>query len=539
MANAQTNRRPTPLRLAILLIAIGIAAPPVVIALATAGLPVIGAIITAAIIFAVTIPFVIAELPTSLAPGIRSRLLFTLWFLLGAVVVIQMGRHSIFMYDVEQSEYAFAEPLRPVDAEGFDRVFYTTHNCYTCYIIGAHLASEHADNVYARNQYRDAEVKTDIHHEIGDALTIDTYQYPPPFLLLPKLMLTLGDFYESRAYWHALNVGAICVAVVLTAAWIGGRSFGFAWFALPIILVAPVTVGALQIGNVHLLIICISVLAMLAFDHGRPWIGGMLLGFAVLSKLFPGLLLAYLVVTRRWRPVLWTCVSMVFFVGLTLLVFGSQPFTAFFEHQLPRLASGDAFDFSRTMLRPMTVNLSIIGVAFKLAHLGLLGERDPLAHSKTIALAYAGLLLLMLLAIGISDLRRRRTTTRAAATTQANHNAKALHHRRREVITWLAILVLAELRSPFLPWGYANLPILWLLTLLIATLPDFIATRPIRHILQPALLILTAAFTLNIPLFTGPPTEAFDMIYMLCALALILIIAISIALARCRSLRSS
>lgn len=535
------NRRLTALRLAILTIAIGISGPPVVIVLATAGLPMIGAIITAAIIFAITIPLVIRELPDSLERGIRPRLLFTLWFLLCSLVVYQMGKHSIFMYDVNQSEYAFKESLRPVEAEGFERIFYATHNCYTCYIIGAHLASERAENVYARNQYRDAEIKTDIHHEIGDALTVDTYQYPPPFLLLPKLMLTLGDFYESRAYWHALNVGVICLAVVLTAAWIGGRSFGFAWFALPIILVAPVTIGALQIGNVHLLIICISVLAMLAFDHGRPWIGGMLLGFAVLSKLFPGLLLGYLVVTRRWRPAMWTCLSMFFFVGLTVLVFGPQPFHAFFDHQLPRLASGDAFGFSRKMLRPMTVNLSMIGVAFKLDHLGWLGEKDPLVVSKTISMAYTALLAFLLAAIGFSKWRRQRKERSRFSDMQPtiDQAAKLLAHRRREVITWLAILILAELRSPFLPWGYANLPILWLLTLLIAALPSFITRRSLRYVLQPALLILTTAFTLNIPLFAGPPTEAFDMIFAICALVIVLTMCILIVITCAKSYGAS
>jgi hypothetical protein len=41
-------------------------------------------------------------------------------------------------------------------------------------------------------------------------------------------------------------------------------------------------------------------------------------------------------------------------------------------------------------------------------------------------------------------------------------------------VLWLALLVLATLRSPFLPQGYAGFPALWLLTLVVATGP---ATR--------------------------------------------------------------
>jgi hypothetical protein len=36
-------------------------------------------------------------------------------------------------------------------------------------------------------------------------------------------------------------------------------------------------------------------------------------------------------------------------------------------------------------------------------------------------------------------------------------------------LVWLAILILATLRSPFLPMGYGAVPAVWLLTLLAAT----------------------------------------------------------------------
>ena len=40
----------------------------------------------------------------------------------------------------------------------------------------------------------------------------------------------------------------------------------------------------------------------------------------------------------------------------------------------------------------------------------------------------------------------------------------------REILSWLAVLVLATLRSPFLPQAYGAMPPLWLLTLLAGTL---------------------------------------------------------------------
>jgi hypothetical protein len=42
---------------------------------------------------------------------------------------------------------------------------------------------------------------------------------------------------------------------------------------------------------------------------------------------------------------------------------------------------------------------------------------------------------------------------------------------RAKPLVWLALLILATLRSPFLPQAYAAFPPLWLLTLLAATFP--------------------------------------------------------------------
>ncbi len=515
MANETFGKRLTALRVCVLLVAVGVAGPAMVIALATAGLPMPWAIAGAGLIFAVTMPFVAGELPATLPPGRGARLLLAVWLVLCCGVIYRMARHSVFMYDVGRTEFAFKAPGRPVDADGFNEPFYVKHNCYTSYIIGAHLASQRVRNIYEGGRYRDPEVETEIHRDIGDALTVDRYQYPPPFLLLPRLMLASGDFFASRTYWYALNVGAICLSVVLLAAWVGGRSFGAAWLALPIILIAPVTAASLQIGNVHLLIISISILAMLAFEHRWFAMGGALLGFATLSKLFPGLLLAYLVVTRRWRAVAWTAAAMVVITCATFLIFGAEPFKAFFEYQAPRLASGEAFSFSRTNIRPMTVNLSVMGAAFKLAHLDLLGGWDAERVAKTLTLVFTGVLALALIAIGVTGL---------AARNRAGPSGQTVG-RQLEGLTWLAILVLGQLRSPFLPWGYANLAVLWLLALLLPVLGG-------RPTAQGGALLLAMGFAVNVPLFFGPETVAFDLWYTLAALVIIVTVCLGIVAAR-------
>jgi hypothetical protein len=120
-----------------------------------------------------------------------------------------------------------------------------------------------------------------------------------------------------------------------------------------------------------------------------------------------------------------------------------------------------------------------------------------------------------LIAIGVTGL---------AARIRADQSVQTVG-RQLEALTWLAILVLGQLRSPFLPWGYANLPILWLLALLLPVLRG-------RLLAQGGALLLAAGFAVNVPLFFGPETVAFDLWYTLAALVILMIICVAIVTAR-------
>ena len=130
--------------------------------------------------------------------------------------------------------------------------------------------------------------------------------------------------------------GATITALIV---WLHGPQFGVCWFAWPMLLVAPTTLSTLQIGNAHFFIVCSSILAMVCFETRRVKLGGVLLGFAVLSKVFPGLLLVYLMARRRWSNVGWTIAAMFAMCVATLATFGAQPYSAFVSYQLPRIAS--------------------------------------------------------------------------------------------------------------------------------------------------------------------------------------------------------
>jgi hypothetical protein len=161
-------------------------------------------------------------------------------------------------------------------------------------------------------------------------------------------------------------------------------------------------------------------------------------------KLFPGLLLLYLALRRRWREVGWTLAAC---GGLTLLafaVFGATPFTAFFEYQLPRLSSGEAFSFFHQRWFTVSRNLSVSGIVFKLGLLGVPGMSGSLANA-------VGWLYTLVLVVLIA--RAARQPDRSPLD---------------EALLWMSLLCLGSLRSPFAAGIYAGFGALWLLTLLAA-----------------------------------------------------------------------
>jgi len=188
-------------------------------------------------------------------------------------------------------------------------------------------------------------------------------------------------------------------------------------------------------------IIAISTIAMILFAKKRFFSGGTLLAYATASKLYPGMLIVYLIMRRQWRAVIYTTALGFGIAFLALIAYGWETYSAFLSH-LPRLLSGEAFPAFRNP-QAMAINYSIPGIIFKLKVFGI-GGMD-FGASKIVGWIYT----LILLAIIILIARRR----------DRNEDSPLI---------WLSILILATLRSPFLPQAYAGFPPLWLLTLVAA-----------------------------------------------------------------------
>lgn len=371
---------------------------------------------------------------TASRPGLGALLAavprsFQIAFAVGAALALgQLAVLTPFMVDPNSTTWRDG-PLRPMSAR---------HSCVSAYWVAAEKATSVPD-IYVESVYRPPPPPTGLLPPNMGPLVVDAYEYPPTFLPLPRLLARLtGDFWGFRKVWFALNLAGVALGLVLIARRFDAALGTHTLWLTPWALAAPSMIGTLQVGNVQLLFIVMSAVAMLLFERRRHVLGGAVLGYAIASKLYPGVFVVYLLLRRDWRALAWTAVSGIVLTIVTLLDIGWTPMAAFLEH-LPKILSGEAFP---ALYRPpaIALNESIPGVVFKLGLLGVPNMGFPAAR-------LVGWLYTVVLLFGIFRLASRARDPRL------------------EPAIWLAILIQATLRSPFLP-SYGAFPSLWLATLL-------------------------------------------------------------------------
>jgi len=390
-------------------------------------------IVAAAIAF--LLPRLSARLPSTL-DGLakRHKLLFALYVVLALAAVTKTAQLSIFIGDPTRTDMQ-ALP---------GNTFTETHGCLTAYVRAADLGGQGVDNLYEDHFWHGSHGLPPLPPGVENPYRpfhLDNFSYPPPFLLLVSPLIPLsGDFLAQRALWFGLNGLLLALGLWVVARFIDGPA------AHRVLLLAPLFFGTLpllltlQIGNFQIATVVLSIIAMVAFDRGRLATGGAVLALTILGKVSPGILGVVLLVQRRIRSAAITAGFGVVFVALCVLRFGTSPIKSFVTYALPRLSSGKAFPFMATEVGILT-NMSPFGFPFKLHFLGF-DVGDPWHLARRLAQVYT--LALILLAV-------------VAARRQGD--------RRDQVVTWMALLVLAALQSPFAP-GYVMIGLLWATTLL-------------------------------------------------------------------------
>lgn len=368
---------------------------------------------------------------TSFADAPRAlRVLFVVG---AAALVVELGLATAFIIDPTIATWD-SRPWTPMRS---------SHSCASAYWMAAQAVDRtpriYDDEIY--NLPQADKTAPRLGRRLGP-LVIDNYEYPPAFLAVPRLLARGGDFWTFRRAWFALTLAVTVVGLVVVARRFDEAQGTKALWLSPFVLVAPAMVITLVMGNVQLAIIASALIAMVLFERGRYASGGALLAYATVSKLYPGVLVLYLLLRRDWRAVGWTAAAAVAVVLVTVLDFGVAPYRVFVA-EVPALLGGEAFAAFRNP-SAMAVNESIPGIAFKLALFGV--PNMGFAASKVLGWIYTVVVIVVTVRLAVRPLTPG-----------------------REPLAWLAVLILATLRSPFLP-TYAPFPSLWLATLIAALL---------------------------------------------------------------------
>jgi alpha-1,2-mannosyltransferase len=155
------------------------------------------------------------------------------------------------------------------------------------------------------------------------------YTYPP-FLAVAFVPAAAVFDDDTFANWFWLAFGAALLAIVVIR--VARREHIADGWDLVLLLMAafafaPVQ-GELFIGNVHLLLLGLLGGAYLALRRGTQageLVGGALFATAAMVKIFPGLMILWLLLARRFRAFVASLVTLVALVLITIPITGPQP----------------------------------------------------------------------------------------------------------------------------------------------------------------------------------------------------------------------
>src|SRR5918993_3511240 len=314
-----TDRFGRALTLVAVLVCLG---PPLAVALTgvLVPLPLAGLVPVALAIAAGMWLRTIPAVPLALAR--RHPAIAALWVVVWCAAAGQIARASVFAYDVTRREWSVAPANQ----------FRSQHNCLTAYAEAARFAGEGGVNLYDSTHYRPAQRTF---RRIGP-LTVDSFHYPPQFLLLPAAVRALApDFFDTRRVWFGLQVIVLAGVMLRVAWWIGGETGRRVALASLAVWALPTTFVALQTGNFQITAIPMALFGAQLAWSARPVLGGGLLAYAAVGKIFPVMLVLHVIATRRWRLVTWIAAWALALTALTALVLGLDPFIDFVRDEIP------------------------------------------------------------------------------------------------------------------------------------------------------------------------------------------------------------
>ena len=160
-------------------------------------------------------------------------------------------------------------------------------------------------------------------YEVYDMNVTSIGKYPPFFAMvyapLVPLPLPLG-----AAIWFLFSLVMMVLAtraganMVMRFSGISSMPHQTALWAVPLALMAVVTITNLETSQVNIFIFSLVLLGLDQFSRNRDMQAGLLLGAATAIKITPGLFIAYFFYKKSWRTVFWAVGGVLICWGIIL-----------------------------------------------------------------------------------------------------------------------------------------------------------------------------------------------------------------------------
>jgi alpha-1,2-mannosyltransferase len=181
-----------------------------------------------------------------------------------------------------------------------------------------------------------------------ELFNFESRNYHPPFNALLFLPISYLPYRAAFVVWSLLSLLSFGVLVVYSLSACGLARYPWLPLSALLLLWKPFT-ASIWLGQVSVVLALLIVLGFAALERGRDRAAGFLFAGATLIKLFPGFLLLYLVVQRRWRCAITWAATVAVGLLISLAVTGRENSLDYINSVLPeqmRLFASFPFNIS-------------------------------------------------------------------------------------------------------------------------------------------------------------------------------------------------
>jgi len=217
-------------------------------------------------------------------------------------------------------------------ADGWKKVASADHaRDFASYHYAVHAAFEGEDPY-------DKATLGELAREEGTRKSVHPYFYPPPFLVSMAWVrpLSLGTAYRA---WYWLDSLFLLATLLALIRWRPGPA-SIATGALLLASFTPL-INNHVMGQANLPVVALVAGGLLADRRGFAWLAGVLVGVACMLKMSPGLLVAWWLFRRQWKPAAAACVTALVLTLVSLPLVGLDGQARFYLDVLPGLGEGD------------------------------------------------------------------------------------------------------------------------------------------------------------------------------------------------------